>query len=265
MNSRQQQLDAFNRLLDIMDDLRAKCPWDKKQTIESLRHLTIEETYELGDAILNNDLQEVKKELGDLLLHIVFYAKIGSETNDSSTELTTGFDIGDVCNEICDKLIHRHPHIYGDVEVADEEEVKQNWEKLKLKEGKKSVLEGVPKGLPALVKASRIQDKVKGVGFDWEEPHQVWDKVQEELQELQVEIASGNQDKIEAEFGDVLFSMINYARFLKVNPEDALERTNKKFIKRFQYLESKASELGKPLMDMTLAEMDVFWNEAKKL
>jgi XTP/dITP diphosphohydrolase len=265
MNSRQQQLDAFNRLLDIMDDLRAKCPWDKKQTIESLRHLTIEETYELGDAILNNDLQEVKKELGDLLLHIVFYAKIGSETNDSSTALSTGFDIADVCNEICDKLIHRHPHIYGDVEVANEEEVKQNWEKLKLKEGKKSVLEGVPKGLPALVKASRIQDKVKGVGFDWEEPHQVWDKVQEELQELQVEVASGNQDKIEAEFGDVLFSMINYARFLKVNPEDALERTNKKFIKRFQYLESKAGELGKPLMDMTLAEMDVFWNEAKKL
>ncbi|MCX6171841.1 MAG: nucleoside triphosphate pyrophosphohydrolase, partial [Flavobacterium sp.] len=185
MNTRQQQLEAFNRLLDIMDDLRAKCPWDKKQTFESLRHLTIEETYELGDAILNNDLQEIKKELGDLLLHIVFYAKIGSETNDSSSSLTTGFDIADVCNAICEKLIHRHPHIYGDVEVADEEEVKQNWEKLKLKEGKKSVLEGVPKGLPALVKASRIQDKVKGVGFDWEEPHQVWDKVQEELQELQ--------------------------------------------------------------------------------
>ncbi len=265
MNSRQLQLDAFNRLLDIMDDLRAKCPWDKKQTFESLRHLTIEETYELGDAILNNDLQEIKKELGDLLLHIVFYAKIGSETNDSSTSLTTGFDIADVCNGICDKLIHRHPHIYGDVVVADEEEVKQNWEKLKLKEGKKSVLEGVPKGLPALVKASRIQDKVKGVGFDWEEPHQVWDKVQEELQELQDEVATGNQDKMEAEFGDVLFSMINYARFLNINPEDALERTNKKFIQRFQYLESKAGELGKPLMDMTLAEMDVFWNEAKKL
>lgn len=257
MNSRQPQLEAFARLLDIMDDLRAKCPWDKKQTLESLRHLTIEETYELGDAILNNDLQEIKKELGDLLLHIVFYAKIGSETND--------FDIADVCNEICDKLIHRHPHIYGDVIVADEEEVKQNWEKLKLKEGKKSVLEGVPKGLPALVKASRIQDKVKGVGFDWEEPHQVWDKVQEELRELQEEVASGNQDKMEAEFGDVLFSMINYARFLKINPEDALERTNKKFIKRFQYLESKAGEIGKPLMDMTLTEMDVFWNEAKKL
>jgi XTP/dITP diphosphohydrolase len=265
MNTRQQQLEAFGRLLDIMDDLRAKCPWDKKQTLESLRHLTIEETYELGDAILNNDLQEIKKELGDLLLHIVFYAKIGSEANDSLTFRTTGFDIADVCNEICEKLIHRHPHIYGNVVVADDEEVKQNWEKLKLKEGKKSVLEGVPKGLPALVKASRIQDKVKGVGFDWEEPHQVWDKVQEELKELQDEVQVGNQDKIEAEFGDVLFSMINYARFLNVNPEDALERTNKKFIKRFQYLESKAGELGKPLMDMTLAEMDIFWEEAKKL
>jgi XTP/dITP diphosphohydrolase len=265
MNTRQQQLEAFNRLLDIMDDLREKCPWDKKQTLESLRHLTIEETYELGDAILDNNLQEIKKELGDLLLHIVFYAKIGSETTDSSTSPTTGFDIADVCNDICNKLIHRHPHIYGDVIVADEEEVKQNWEKLKLKEGKKSVLEGVPKGLPALVKASRIQDKVKGVGFDWEEPHQVWDKVQEELQELQVEVRTGNQDKIESEFGDVLFSMINYARFLNVNPEDALERTNKKFIKRFMYLESKAGELGKPLMDMTLAEMDIFWEEAKRL
>lgn len=257
MNTRHDQLTAFSRLLDIMDDLRAKCPWDKKQTLESLRHLTIEETYELGDAILNNDLNEIKKELGDLLLHIVFYAKIGSETND--------FDMADVCNEICEKLIHRHPHIYGDVVVADEEEVKQNWEKLKLKEGKKSVLEGVPKGLPALVKASRIQDKAKGVGFDWEEPHQVWDKVQEELAELQHEVGKGHQEKIEGEFGDVLFSMINYARFLNVNPEDALERTNKKFIKRFQYLESKAAGLGKPLADMTLAEMDVFWNEAKKL
>ena len=257
MNTRQSQLEAFNRLLDIMDELRAKCPWDKKQTFESLRHLTIEETYELGDAILDNNVQEIKKELGDLLLHIVFYAKIGSETND--------FNIADVCNEICDKLIHRHPHIYGDVFVADEEEVKQNWEKLKLKEGKKSVLEGVPKSLPALVKASRIQDKVKGVGFDWEESHLVWDKVQEELEELQVEVALGNQDNMEAEFGDVLFSMINYARFLNINPEDALERTNKKFIKRFQYLESKAGELGKPLMDMTLAEMDVFWEEAKKI
>ena len=257
MNSRQQQLDAFGRLLDIMDELREKCPWDRKQTLQTLRHLTIEETYELGDAILDNNLEEVKKELGDLLLHIVFYAKIGSETN--------SFDMADVANEICDKLIHRHPHIYGDVVVADEEEVKQNWEKLKLKEGKKSVLEGVPKSLPALVKASRIQEKVKGVGFDWEESHQVWDKVEEELSEFQVEVAAGNQDKMEAEFGDVLFSMINYARFLNINPEDALERTNKKFIKRFQYLESKADEIGKPLMDMTLAEMDVFWNEAKKM
>lgn len=257
MNTRAQQLEAFGRLLDVMDDLRAQCPWDKKQTMETLRHLTIEETYELGDAILNNDLNEVKKELGDVLLHIVFYAKIGSETND--------FDIADVCNELCEKLIFRHPHIYGDVQVADEEEVKRNWEKLKLKEGKKSVLEGVPKGLPALVKASRIQDKVKGVGFDWEEPAQVWEKVQEELHELQAEVQSQNQDAIEAELGDVLFSLINYARFLKVNPEDALERTNKKFISRFQYLEQKAEQLGKSLADMTLAEMDVFWNEAKKL
>ena len=257
MNSRETQLQSFRRLLDIMDELREKCPWDKKQTLQSLRHLTIEETYELGDAILDNDLQEVKKELGDLLLHIVFYAKIGSESND--------FDIADVCNNICDKLIHRHPHIYSNTVVQDEEEVKQNWEKLKLKEGKSSVLEGVPKSLPALVKASRIQDKVKGVGFDWEEPRQVWDKVQEELSELQVEVEKGDVDAIESEFGDVLFSMINYARFLNVNPEDALERTNKKSIKRFQYLESKAGELGKPLSDMTLAEMDVFWNEAKKL
>ncbi|RYD93148.1 MAG: nucleoside triphosphate pyrophosphohydrolase [Sphingobacteriales bacterium] len=257
MNTRQQQLDAFGRLLDIMDDLREKCPWDKKQTLQTLRHLTIEETYELGDAILDNDLQEIKKELGDILLHIVFYAKIGSETGD--------FDIADVANSICDKLIHRHPHIYGDVVVENEEQVKQNWEKLKLKEGKKSVLEGVPKSLPALVKASRIQDKAKGVGFDWEEPHQVWDKVQEEIEEFQEEVKAGDQDKMESEFGDVLFSMINYARFLNINPEDALERTNKKFIKRFMHLESKAAELGKPLADMTLAEMDIFWNEAKKL
>jgi len=257
MHTREAQLQAFNRLLDIMDDLREKCPWDKKQTLQSLRHLTIEETYELGDAILDNDLEEVKKELGDLLLHIVFYAKIGSET--------ASFDIGDVAHEIGDKLIHRHPHIYGDVVVADEEEVKRNWEKLKLKEGKKSVLEGVPKGLPALVKASRIQDKAKGVGFDWEQPEQVWEKVQEELQELQEEVATGDQDRIESEFGDVLFSMINYARFLNINPEDALERTNKKFIKRFQYLEEKVNAMGKSLADMTLAEMDVYWNEAKKI
>lgn len=257
MNTREIQLQSFGRLLDIMDDLRAKCPWDMKQTMQSLRHLTIEETYELGDAILDNDLQEIKKELGDVLLHIVFYSKIGSESKT--------FDIADVCNEICEKLIHRHPHIYGDVVVEDEEEVKRNWEKLKLKEGKKSVLEGVPKSLPALVKASRIQDKVKGVGFDWEEPEQVWEKVQEELQEFRDEIEVGNQEKMEAEFGDVLFSMINYARFLKINPEDALERTNKKFIKRFQYLESKADELGKSLSDMSLAEMDVFWEEAKRM
>jgi len=257
MNSRKNQLKAFDRLLTIMDELREQCPWDKKQTMQTLRHLTIEETYELGDAILDNDLQEIKGELGDLLLHIVFYAKIGSETND--------FDIADVSNAICEKLINRHPHIYGDVKVKDEEEVKQNWENLKLKEGKKSVLEGVPKSLPALVKANRIQDKVAGVGFDWEEPNQVWEKVEEELKEFQDEVAKGNQDTIESEFGDVLFSMINYARFLKINPENALEKTNKKFSKRFQYLEEKAKSLNKPLKDMTLAEMDVFWEEAKQL
>ncbi|MEZ4779575.1 MAG: nucleoside triphosphate pyrophosphohydrolase [Flavobacteriaceae bacterium] len=257
MNSREQQLQAFNRLLTIMDELRAQCPWDKKQTMQTLRHLTIEETYELGDAILDNNLDEVKKELGDLLLHIVFYAKIGSETND--------FDMADVANDICEKLISRHPHIYGDVVVANEEEVKQNWENLKLKEGKKSVLEGVPKSLPALVKANRIQDKVAGVGFDWEEPQQVFEKLKEELEELQHEVNEGNAEAIEQEFGDVLFSMINYARFLKVDPENALERTNKKFIKRFQYLESKAKETGKTLKEMTLAEMDVFWEEAKKI
>ena len=256
MNSREQQIQAFERLLDIMDDLREKCPWDRKQTMQSLRHLTIEETYELGEAILDNDREEIKKELGDLLLHIVFYAKIGSESAD--------FDIADVANGICDKLIDRHPHIYGDVVVNDEEDVKRNWENLKLKEGKNSVLEGVPKSLPSLVKASRIQDKVAGVGFDWEEPHQVFDKLKEELEELQYEIDNGSPDKIESEFGDVLFSMINYARFLKVNPEDALERTNKKFIKRFQYLEMKAKEINKELKDMTLSEMDIFWEEAKK-
>ena len=255
MNTRTEQLKAFDRLLTVMDDLRAKCPWDKKQTIRSLRHLTIEETYELGDAILDNDLQEVKKELGDLLLHIVFYAKIGSETED--------FDIGDVANAICDKLIHRHPHIYGDVKVDGEEDVKQNWEKIKLQEGKTSVLEGVPKSLPALVKASRIQEKVAGVGFDWEEPHQVWDKVQEELQEFQEEVKGGNLENIENEFGDVMFSMVNYARFLKINPENALESTNRKFSRRFQYLENKAKTLNKSLNDMTLAEMDVFWEESK--
>ncbi|MEL6918264.1 MAG: nucleoside triphosphate pyrophosphohydrolase [Bacteroidota bacterium] len=257
MNSRTAQLQAFDRLLTIMEELRAQCPWDQKQTIQSLRHLTIEETYELGDAILDNDLEEVKKELGDLLLHIVFYAKIGSESND--------FDIADVANEICEKLIHRHPHIYGDVKVANEEEVQRNWEKIKLKEGKKSVLQGVPKSLPALVKANRIQDKVAGVGFDWEEPQQVFQKVQEELSELQYEVKSGNTDRMESEFGDVLFSMINYARFLEIDPENALERTNKKFIKRFQYLEDRARQTGKSIKDMTLAEMDVFWEEAKKI
>lgn len=256
MNTREQQLQAFGRLLDIMDELRSKCPWDKKQTFQSLRHLTIEETYELGDAILNNDFDEIKKELGDVLLHIVFYAKIGSETNN--------FDIADVANSISEKLIYRHPHIYSDVEVKDEEEVKQNWEQLKLKEGKKSVLEGVPKSLPALVKASRIQEKVAGVGFDWEKPEQVWEKVQEELAELNAEIEKGNTDNIEAEFGDVLFSMINYARFIKVSPENALERTNKKFINRFQYLEIEAEKINKSLQNMSLEEMDVFWNESKK-
>jgi XTP/dITP diphosphohydrolase len=257
MSDKKNQLKAFERLLVIMDELREQCPWDKKQTMESLRHLTIEEVYELGDAILDNDLIEVKKELGDVLLHIVFYSKIGSETND--------FDIADVCNAICDKLIERHPHIYGDVKVKNEEDVKRNWEQLKLKEGKKSVLEGVPRSLPALVKANRIQDKVAGVGFDWEQPEQVFQKVEEELAELRAEVKKGDVEAIENEFGDVLFSMINYARFLKVNPENALEKTNKKFIKRFQYLESKANELNKSLKDMSLQEMDVFWEEAKHL
>jgi XTP/dITP diphosphohydrolase len=257
MNSRENQLKAFDQLLTIMDKLREECPWDRKQTMESLRHLTIEETYELGDAILENDLDEIKNELGDLLLHLVFYAKIGSETED--------FDIADVCNAICKKLIDRHPHIYGDVEVTDESEVKRNWENLKLKEGRTSVLEGVPKSLPALVKANRIQDKVSGVGFDWEEPQQVFEKVKEELDELQQEVSAANKDKIEAEFGDVLFSIINYARFLNVNPENALERTNKKFIKRFQHIEAKGREIGKSLKEMTLAEMDIFWEEAKKI
>ena len=256
MNSRNQQLAAFNRLLDIMDDLREKCPWDKKQTLESLRHLTIEETYELADAILENDLNEIKNELGDVLLHLVFYAKIGSEKK--------AFDIGDVANAISDKLIARHPHIYGDVVVKDESEVKENWEKLKLKEGKNSVLEGVPKSLPALVKANRIQDKVAGVGFDWEEPSQVWEKVQEEITELNEEIKKGSKDSIESEFGDVLFSLINYARFQDINPEEALDRTNKKFIKRFQYLEIASKREGKSLAEMTLSEMDIYWEAAKK-
>ena len=252
-----ERLVAFERLLNIMDDLRAKCPWDKKQTMESLRHLTIEETYELGDAILSNDLQEVKKELGDLLLHIVFYAKIGSETN--------SFNIADVANGVCEKLIERHPHIYGDVQVNNEEDVKHNWEKIKLKEGNKSVLGGVPKSLPALVKATRIQDKAAGVGFDWDNIDDVFAKIKEEIDELHAEVKAQKQSNIESEFGDVLFSLINYARFLKVNPEDALERTNRKFIARFQYLEEKATAQGKSLKDMTLQEMETYWQEAKNL
>lgn len=256
MNSRKDQLAALDRLLTIMDELRAQCPWDKKQTMESLRHLTIEETYELGDAILDGDMGEIKGELGDLLLHIFFYAKIGSETKD--------FDIASVAHGISEKLIARHPHIYGDVQVEDEEEVKRNWENLKLKEGKKSVLEGVPKSLPAMVKANRIQDKVAGVGFDWEAPEQVFEKLQEELAEFKVEVAAKDQAKMEAEFGDVLFSMINYARFLNIDPESALERTNKKFSKRFTYLEQQAKTMNKRLADMSLAEMDTIWEEAKK-
>ena len=255
MNSRAQQLAAFDRLLTIMDELRAECPWDKKQTMESLRHLTIEETYELGDAILEGDLEEVKKELGDLLLHIVFYAKIGSET--------AAFDIADVCRDICEKLIRRHPHIYGDTKVSGEEEVKANWEKIKLSEGKKSVLEGVPQSLPALVKANRIQEKVAGVGFDWEKPEQVLEKVKEEIGELESELEAGRSEQIEAELGDVLFSLVNYSRFLGVNPENALERTNKKFIGRFKYLEARAAEAGRNLSEMSLAEMDQFWEAAK--
>ena len=256
MNSRKDQLAAVDRLLTIMDELREQCPWDRKQTFESLRHLTIEETYELGDAILDRNLEEIKNELGDLLLHIAFYAKLGSEEK--------AFDMADIAHGISEKLIRRHPHIYGDVKVENEEEVKKNWEALKLKEGKKSVLSGVPKGLPALVKAQRIQDKVAGVGFDWEEPHQVWEKVQEELAELNAAIEKGDAAAIEAEFGDMLFSMINYARFLNINPDTALERTNQKFSKRFAYLEAKANAMEKSLQDMTLAEMDVFWEEAKK-
>jgi len=256
LNSRKDQLEAFNRLLDMMDDLREKCPWDKKQTLESLRHLTIEETYELADAILENDLTEIKKELGDVLLHIVFYAKIGSEKK--------AFDIGDVANTISKKLRLRHPHIYGDVAVENENDVKRNWEQLKLKEGKNSVLEGVPKSLPAVVKASRIQEKVAGVGFDWERPEQVWEKVQEELTELNEEIKAGTKENIEKEFGDVLFSMINYARFIDVNPENALEKTNKKFISRFQYLEKEAKKEGKELSNMSLTEMDVYWEKSKE-
>ena len=255
MNSREKQLQAFDRLLTIMDELREQCPWDKKQTLQSLRHLTIEETYELGDAILDNDLEEVKKELGDVLLHSVFYARIGSESG--------AFDIADVANAICDKLIHRHPHIYGDVDVKDADEVKANWERIKLAEGKKSVLEGVPNSLPALVKANRIQEKVSGVGFDWEQPQQVFEKVKEELEELEAEREAGNTAAMEQEMGDVFFSMVNYARFLGINPENALERTNKKFIRRFQFLEKSANQAGKKLHDMTLQEMDQYWEAAK--
>ena len=257
MNSRQQQLDAFGRLLDIMDDLREKCPWDKKQTLESLRHLTIEETYELGDAILNNDLQEIKKELGDVLLHIVFYAKIGSETND--------FDIADVCNEICEKLIFRHPHIYGDVKVENDDDVKRNWEQLKLQEGKgnKTILSGVPNSLPSMVKALRIQEKVKHVGFEWENKEQVWDKVEEEIGELKAEIAANDQEKMEQEFGDVLFSMINYARFLNIDPETALEKTNKKFKHRFEHMETYANEHSLDLAKMSLMDKEALWQSMK--
>jgi len=256
-HTRAEKMEAFGRLLDIMDDLREQCPWDRKQTMESLRHLTIEETYELGDAILDNDLDEVRKELGDLMLHMVFYSKIGEEKG--------AFDVSDVLHGICEKLIQRHPHIYGDVDVADEEEVKRNWEKLKLKEGKKSVLEGVPRSLPALVKATRVQDKVKGVGFDWDEPHQVWDKVEEEIAELKAELEKPeNADRVEGEFGDVLFALINYARFIGVNPEDALERTNKKFIHRFMHMENAIREDGKDMQSMNLPALDEYWEKAKK-
>jgi len=255
----EEKLKAFERLLVIMDELREKCPWDKKQTFESLRSNTIEETYELADAIIDKNISEIKKELGDLLLHIVFYAKIGSETND--------FDISDVINSLCEKLIYRHPHIYGDVKVTDAQNVAENWEKLKLKEKdrNKSVLEGVPKSLPALVKANRIQEKVKGVGFDWEERNQVWNKVIEEFKELKTEIQNNSdQQRIESEFGDVFFSLINAARLYDIDPENALERTNKKFIKRFNYLEEKTIKKGIDLKEMTLDEMNAIWEEAKK-
>jgi len=252
------KLKAFEELLTIMDNLRANCPWDKKQTIDSLRYLTIEETYELSDAIIEKDLDEVRKELGDLMLHIVFYSKIASEQG--------AFNIKDVLEGISKKLINRHPHIYGDVKVENANDVANNWEQIKLDEGRSSVLEGVPNSLPAMIKAYRIQDKVKGVGFDWEQPHQVWEKVKEELNELNDEVVK-NADiaRVEDEFGDVLFSLINYARFINVNPEDALEKTNRKFIKRFKYLEEKTIKMGKSLHDMTLAEMDVYWTEAKGL
>ncbi|PKP30294.1 MAG: nucleoside triphosphate pyrophosphohydrolase [Bacteroidetes bacterium HGW-Bacteroidetes-17] len=253
-----ERLVAFKRLLDIMDELRAKCPWDKEQTLESLRYLTIEETYELSEAILDKDLDGIKKELGDLMLHLVFYAKIGEEHN--------AFNITDVLSSISEKLIYRHPHIFGDIKVKNAEEVKDNWESLKLKGGNKSVLEGVPLSLPPLVKAYRMQEKARGVGFDWEKPEQVWEKVMEELDELKSEVDNkGSKERMESELGDLLFALVNYARFLEINPEDALERTNKKFKSRFQYLEEHAKKLGKSLREMSLAEMDVYWEEAKKL
>ncbi len=248
---------AFERLLKIMDELREQCPWDKDQTMDSLRYLTIEELYELSDAILNKDMEEIKKELGDILLHIVFYSRIASETND--------FDISDVIHAVCDKLVHRHPHIYGDVKVKDAIEVKKNWEKLKLKEGKKSVLEGVPKSLPAIVKSFRIQEKVRGIGFDWDNKNQVWDKVLEEIEELKIEVEKGDKDKIESEFGDVLFALTNYSRFINVNPEDALERTNKRFIKRFQIMETLIEKENLKLDEMNLQEIDVYWDKAKEI
>ncbi len=254
MNTIEQKKEAFERLLTIMDELREKCPWDMKQTLESLRHLSIEEVYELGDAILDGNMEEVKKELGDLFLHLVFYSRIASETE--------AFDVADVLNSICEKLISRHPHIYGDTVVKDEAEVLSNWEKLKLKEGKKSVLEGVPRSLPAMVKAQRIQDKARGVGFDWENSDQVWEKVLEELNEFKE--AKTKEDQ-EEEFGDLLFSLINYARFKGIHPEDALEKTNKKFIYRFQYLETESAKDGKKMGEMTLNEMDEYWNRAKQI
>jgi XTP/dITP diphosphohydrolase len=255
MNSKAQKLEAFSRLLDIMDELRAECPWDQKQTFESLHHLTLEETYELGDAILEGNRTEIKKELGDLLLHIVFYAKLGSEEK--------AFDIADIAEEICEKLIFRHPHIYADVKVKDEVEVKKNWEALKLKEGKKSVLQGVPKGLPALIKAQRMQEKAAGVGFDWPNKAEVWAKFEEELEELKQAEESNNLLAVEEEFGDLFFSLINYARFLKINPETALEKTNIKFKKRFEYIEKKATESNTELTNMSLPQMEKYWIEAK--
>ncbi len=247
-------LEQFTRLLQIMEDLREKCPWDKKQTIETLRTLTIEETYELADAISKRDMQELKKEVGDVLLHLVFYSKIASETND--------FDIGDVIDSLCNKLIVRHPHIYGDVKAETEADVKRNWEQIKLKEGTKSVLAGVPEALPAMVKAIRIQEKARAVGFDWDKKEQVWEKVQEEMQEF---LEETDPQRAEAEFGDLIFSLVNYARFVGINPENALEQTNKKFIHRFNYLESQSVKDGKILSEMTLEQMDKYWNEAKKI